>query len=180
MVSIRPFISKSPSLCTNSLVTVPRATITIGAIGNTVTFMFNRFTIPKQCPVTYLSFRFFFTSRHVSRTLLDILMLRTGWTRFFFWFLLPPFFFSRPLRTVPSAPIATRITDNLMFHFLFFSSLVRSKFLCFAGGQNPLDKFFFLVNQQYVWFSCQNSVIGFKNPKVFYASHSLGSILSCA
>ena len=40
MVSIRPVISKSSSPCTNPLVTVPRAPITIGII---VTFIFHSF-----------------------------------------------------------------------------------------------------------------------------------------
>ena len=40
MVSTRPLISKSFSSCTNPLVTVPRALITIGII---VTFMFHSF-----------------------------------------------------------------------------------------------------------------------------------------
>ena len=40
MVTIHPLISKSSSPCTNSLVTVPSAPITIGII---VTFMFHRF-----------------------------------------------------------------------------------------------------------------------------------------
>ena len=40
MVSTRPVISKSSSPCTNPLVTVPRAQITIGIIIN---FMFHRF-----------------------------------------------------------------------------------------------------------------------------------------
>ena len=40
MVSTRPVISKSSSPCTNPLVTVPRAPITIGII---ITFMFHSF-----------------------------------------------------------------------------------------------------------------------------------------
>ena len=58
IVLIRPVISKSYSPCTNSLMTVPRASIIIGI---TVTFMFERpffFSIPFQCPGTYPSFRF--------------------------------------------------------------------------------------------------------------------------
>ena len=45
VVSTRPVISRSSSLCTNPLVTVPIAPITIGII---VTFMLHRFLIPLQ------------------------------------------------------------------------------------------------------------------------------------
>ena len=55
MVSTRPLISKSSSPCTNLLVTVPRAPITIGI---TITFMFHCFSIPWQGRDTYLSFSF--------------------------------------------------------------------------------------------------------------------------
>ena len=41
--------------CTNPLVTVPRAHITIGI---TATFMFHSFSIPEQDRCTYTSFRF--------------------------------------------------------------------------------------------------------------------------
>ena len=59
MVSTRPLISKSSSLSTNPLVTVPRAPITIGI---TVTFMFHSFSVLKQGLSTYLfSFSFSFT-----------------------------------------------------------------------------------------------------------------------
>ena len=51
MVSTSPVISKSSSPCTNLLVTVPRAQITIGII---VTFI--AFSVPKQGPGTYSSF----------------------------------------------------------------------------------------------------------------------------
>ena len=58
MVSTRPPISKSSSPCTSLLVTVPRTSITSGI---TVTFMFHSlfvFSVPRQGPGTYLSFRF--------------------------------------------------------------------------------------------------------------------------
>ena len=55
IVSILPLISKFSSLSTSPLVTVPRAPTTIGI---TVTFMFHGFSIHKQGPGTYLSFRF--------------------------------------------------------------------------------------------------------------------------
>ena len=55
MVSNRPLISKSFSLCINPLVTVPRAPITIGI---TVTFMFHNFFNSLARWSTYLSFRF--------------------------------------------------------------------------------------------------------------------------
>ena len=52
--SIRLVVSKSPSPCTNLLVTVPRAPIAIGMIVN---FIFHSFSIPLKCRVTYSSFR---------------------------------------------------------------------------------------------------------------------------
>ena len=62
MVSACPLISKSSCSCTNPLVAVLRAPITIGI---TITFMFHSlfiffffFCIPLQFPSTYLSFRF--------------------------------------------------------------------------------------------------------------------------
>ena len=58
IVSTRPLISKSSSPCTNPLLTVLRAPITIGII---VTFRFYSlfvFSIPWQVLDTYLSFRF--------------------------------------------------------------------------------------------------------------------------
>ena len=55
MASTRPLISKSFSPCTNPLVIIPRAPFKIGI---SVTFMFHSFSIHKQCPGTYLSFRF--------------------------------------------------------------------------------------------------------------------------
>ena len=51
MVSTRPLISKYPSPCINPLVTVPRASITIGI---TVTFRFQIFNSPARS--RYLSF----------------------------------------------------------------------------------------------------------------------------
>ena len=57
MISTRPLIFKSSSPCTNPLVTVPRATITIGI---NVTFMFHRF------------FNFLARSRFVSFFLLSV------------------------------------------------------------------------------------------------------------
>ena len=53
-VSTRPVISKYSSPCTNPLVTVPRAPITISII---VAFMFHSFSIPKQGRSTYTTFR---------------------------------------------------------------------------------------------------------------------------
>ena len=55
MVSTRPLISKSSSPCTNPLVTVPSAPITIGI---TVTFMFHRFVNSLARFKYYLSFQF--------------------------------------------------------------------------------------------------------------------------
>ena len=55
MVSICPLIFKSPSPCTNPLVTVPNAPIIIGF---TVTFMFHSFSILKQGVGIYFSFQF--------------------------------------------------------------------------------------------------------------------------
>ena len=55
MVSTRPIISKSSSPCTNPLVTVPRAPITIYT---TVTFMFPSFFSHLTRSSTYPSFRF--------------------------------------------------------------------------------------------------------------------------
>ena len=54
IVSSRPLISKSPSPCTNPLVTVPNALIRIGI---TDTFIFLNFSILWQGPGIYLSFR---------------------------------------------------------------------------------------------------------------------------
>ena len=55
MVSTRPLISDSSSPCTNSLVTVPSAPITIGIA---VIFMFHSFSVLMQGLCTYLSFHF--------------------------------------------------------------------------------------------------------------------------
>ena len=55
IASARPLISKSSSLFTNPLVTVPRAPITIST---TVTFLFHSFLIPKHGRGTYPSFHF--------------------------------------------------------------------------------------------------------------------------
>ena len=59
MVSTHPLISKSSSLCTSPLVTVPSAPITIGI---TVTFMFHRFfsslARSRNSPLFSLSFSF--------------------------------------------------------------------------------------------------------------------------
>ena len=57
MVSTRPVISKSSSLCTNPLMTVPRAATTIGI---TVTFMFHSFFLfPCKIDVFILLFAVF-------------------------------------------------------------------------------------------------------------------------
>ena len=55
MVSTRPLISKSSGPCTNTLVTIPRTPFTTGII---ITFMLHCFSIPKQGPDIYPSFRF--------------------------------------------------------------------------------------------------------------------------
>ena len=55
MVSTRPFISKSSSPSTNSMVTIPRTPI---PIGTSVTFMFNSFSVLKHLSFFSLSFNF--------------------------------------------------------------------------------------------------------------------------
>ena len=55
MVSIRSLIFRSSGPCTNHLVTVPRAPITICI---SITFMFHSFPILKRGPGTYTSFQF--------------------------------------------------------------------------------------------------------------------------
>ena len=55
VVSTRHVISKSSSPCTNPLVTVPSATITVDI---TLTFMFLSFFVLRQGPSTCLSFYF--------------------------------------------------------------------------------------------------------------------------
>ena len=57
MLSTRPLISKFSSICTNILVTVPRAPITIGI---TVTFMFHNLKTNSLARSRYLSFFSFF------------------------------------------------------------------------------------------------------------------------
>ena len=64
MVSTRPLISKSTHPCTNPLVTVPSAPITIGI---TVTFMFQSFKFPRNVQVIILLFAFFQFYSVVSR-----------------------------------------------------------------------------------------------------------------
>ena len=78
----RPVISKSSSPCTNLLVTVPRAPITIGII---VTFMFYSFfnSLTKSKNLSFFSHRFNFTlwlARTAKPTILQVLSF------FFFFF----------------------------------------------------------------------------------------------
>ena len=59
----------------------------------------------------------------------SILIMWSGWSWFFLCLPIPPVFFSRPSKTVPSSPI--RITVTFIFHSccFFFCSLARSKYL---------------------------------------------------
>ena len=88
MVSTRPLISKSSSPCTNPLVTVPRASITIGI---TVTLMFHIFSLVSTSYLSFFSFSFSFSMRSAGiakstiRQVLFFLLIILGlvvWLRF--------------------------------------------------------------------------------------------------
>ena len=74
MVSTYPVISKSSSLCTNPLVTVPSAPITIGII---VTFMFHSFfnSLLRSRYLSFFSISFNFTLWSVATTKSTILQV---------------------------------------------------------------------------------------------------------
>ena len=74
--STRPLISKSSSSCTNPLLTVPRAPITIGI---TVTFTFHNF-FNSQARLKYLSFNFTLWPDETAKfTILQVLFIFCGW-----------------------------------------------------------------------------------------------------
>ena len=156
MVSTRPPTSKSSSPFSNPLLTVPKATITIGII---LTFMFHSFfQFPNKVEVLILLFTFFqfiiiiysFRILHISASwwfltgvwvtasllkspgLVSVFcpflaMLSFGWS--------PPTSkssrpFNNPFVFVPNAPITIGTIVTFMFHS-FFNSLARSRYLSF-------------------------------------------------
>ena len=145
MVFTRPVISKSSSPCTNPLVTIPWAPITISII---ITFMFHSFFISliiffylllESFSHQYELMVFHWSlsdskSPQVSRTLLSILAVLNNAV---VWMVSThphtsksSSLFNSPLVTVLNAPITIGIIVTFMFHS-FFSSLVRLRYLSF-------------------------------------------------
>ena len=173
MDSTHPLISKTSSPCINSLVTVPRAPITIGII---VTFVFHCF-FDSLVRSRYLSFfsLSFSKSSQVSRTLLSILAILNNAVVWMVSFRLPISESSSPLNnplvTVPKAPITISIIVTLMFNS-FFNSLARTRylsifshsfsFILWSAGtakSTVLHILFFFVDYCEVWSSGWDLVI---------------------